>query len=240
MMKITLLTTATILPFLTGTSLALTPFSDNFNAQALNESRWSLQNFGNAKLSLGKKKFNFTVAKPSGDDYSVLEMKNNTPGFNESWEIILDVSNLAGQNGNVGTGMLISNADDPDDNVSFEFTGKGNGGGFTLIGIADDRDNPEKDFNVNPKISGGSLRVSFDKSTKLFSCWYDADAAKNGFKWKKIATFSPTGKGGDRRANWKMNPGSGRFKVMLFGYSDGKAVKAGKVSFDNFQLKAVR
>ena len=56
----------------------------------------------------------------------------------------------------------------------------------------------------------------------------------------KLSTFSPTGRGGDRRGNWDMNLAGGRFGIQLFGFSDGANVAAGKVSFDNFKLKALR
>ncbi|RYG97131.1 MAG: hypothetical protein EON58_10475 [Alphaproteobacteria bacterium] len=238
-MKTTLLKTAVLLPLLTVTSLALTPVNDNFNSKTVNNVRWNLENFGAAKLAPGKKKLNFTVPKPSGDDYSILELKNNLPGYNESWEINLDVANLV-KNGKAGAGIIISNADDSEDSLEIAFTGKGKRGGFTLIGITDGKDNPQKDLKANPQISSGTLRVSFDKLTKLLSVSYDKNGAKNGFKWTAVGSFSPAGKGGDRRGNWNMNPGGGRFGIILFGYSDGKPVKAGQASIDNFKLKAVR
>ena len=93
---------------LTGTAAALTPISDNFNATVLSDSCWTLKNYAKGKLALKGGKMNFTVAVgPTGDDFSVLELKNNRPGYNESWELILDVTNTSGQGAKVGTGFLI-------------------------------------------------------------------------------------------------------------------------------------
>jgi hypothetical protein len=92
----------------------------------------------------------------------------------------------------------------------------------------------------NPGVGSGSMRISFDKKTKLFTFWYDSSGSANGFQWVKISTFSPTGKGGDRSGNWNMNPGSGRFGIQLFGYAEGQSIASGKLTLDNFALKAVR
>jgi hypothetical protein len=227
--------------FLTGTALALTPFSDNFNATALNTSRWTLENYAKGKLTQGAGKVNFTVAAtPTGDDFSTLELKNNRPGYNESWEVILDVANTSGQGYKVGTGVLIFNADDYGDQVGLEFNGKGRGAGFVTIGITNDKDNPQQDIRVNPNVTKGSLRVTFNKTSKLFTFWYDSTGSADGLVWTQLATFSPTGKGGDRRGNWQMNSGGGRFGIQLYGFAENRSIAAGKVGFDNFKLKALR
>lgn len=226
-----------LFPLFTGVSSALTPFSDNFNAATLNKARWSLENNGKGKLAHGNGRINFTVSgKPTDDDYGLLELKNNQPGYNESWEAILDVKNAL-KGTTLGTGMLIHNADDYEDQVSLEFNGKT---GFVSVSITDDEDNAEDDIRKVVKISQGSIRISFDKTTKLLSFWYDKTGSADGFAWKRFATFSPTGKGGDRRGNWKMNPGGGRFGIQLYAFAEERTVAAGKVSFDNFKLRAVK
>ena len=225
-------------PLLIGTASALTPFNDNFNATALNKIRWTLKNYAKGKLMQGGGKMNFTVAgSPTGDDFSVLELKNNRPGYNESWEVILDVVNTTGQGNRVGTGLLVFNADDDGDQVMLEFNGRGRKGGFLVTDVTNDRDDPMQDIRVNPNVTKGSVRITFDKTSKLFTFWYDSTGPADGLVWKQLSTFSPTGKGGDRRGNWQMNPGAGRFGIQLFGLSDGRSVSSGKVSFDNFKLK---
>ncbi len=224
--------------FITGNCLALTPFSDKFNAKTLNKSRWTLKNHGKGRLAPGNGRVNFTVAaKPTGDDFSTIDLKNNRPGYNESWEIILDVANTANLGSKAGVGFQIYNAADPRDVAALEFYGKS---GFVAITITDGKDKPADDLMRNPGVRKGSIRISFDKSTKLVSFWYDATGSANGFQWKRIGTFSPTGKGGTRRGNWKMNPSTGRFGIQLFGFGEGRVIPGGKVSLDNFKLKAVR
>lgn len=216
---------------------ALTPIRDNFNAAKLNTSRWALKNYAKGKLAQKSGRLNFTVAKPpTRDDSATLELRNNQPGFNESWQVTLDVANSQNAGFSAGAGIWIFNASDPKDGVFLEFYGKK--AGFNVIGITDDRDNPAGDISINPGVNSGSMRISFSKTTKLFTFWYDKSGSANGYQWVKICTFSPTGKGGDRRGNWKMNPGGGRFGVRLFGYSERQSIAAGKITMDNFALKA--
>lgn len=68
-------------PILTGSALALTPFSENFKATKLNTSRWTLKNAGKGKLTQASGRLNFTVAaSPTDDDYGILTLRNNRPG----------------------------------------------------------------------------------------------------------------------------------------------------------------
>lgn len=230
----------TMLHLLAGTASALTPFSDNFNAAKLNTARWLPNNFAKGKLSPGSQRMNFTVSNPpTGDDAAMLTLRNNQPGFNESWQVVLDVTNTRTSGNDTGTGIWIYNATDEEDGVFLEFYGRN--GGFNVINVTNDEDNSADDVSRNPRISSGSMRISFDKTTKLFTFWYDKTGSADGFKWVRISTFSPTGKGGDHRGNWNMNPGSGRFGVRLFGFAENnqkQAIPSGQISFDNFALKA--
>jgi hypothetical protein len=216
---------------------ALTPFKDNFTGASLNNSRWTVQKIGRGKVAQTSGRVQFTVpSPPTEDDASILRLRNNQPGYNENWEVVMDVGNTVNAGYDVGVGFGISNADDPKDSVNLEFYGKGKG--FNFIGITDDADKPNLDISSNPRVASGSMRISFDKTTKLFTFWHDKSGSSNGFQWVKICTFSPTGKGGDRRGNWKMNPAGGRFNVFLFGFSDMKAFGSGQLTLDNFSLRA--
>lgn len=234
------ITTLAACHLLAGHASALSPFSDNFNAAKLNTSRWTLKNDAKGKLVQSSGRLNFTVASPpTGDDSATLELRNNQPGFNENWQVTLDVTNTLGSGYLCGPGIWIFNSADRKDGVFLEFYGKQDG--FNVIGITDDRDNPAGDIMRNPGVSSGSMRISFSKTTKLFTFWYDKTGSANGYQWVKICTFSPTGKGGDRSGNWNMNPGSGRFGIQLFGYSENPSpIVTGKLTMDNFALKAAK
>lgn len=228
-----------LLPVLTGTASALTPVSDDFSAAALNTSRWLYEKGGKGKLAQTTGRLNYTAAKPpTEDDYAILDLRNNRPGYNENWQIILDVTNYANKGEDVGVGISVFNSADPLDNVNLEFYGAGPRGGFNFIGVTDDFDDITKDVRAFPNVTRGSMRVSFSKTTKLFTFDYDRTGSADGFQWVKLCTFSPTGKGGTQRGNWKMNPGGGSFGVRIFGYSEFQGVAKGKATLDNFVLKA--
>lgn len=219
--------------------MALTPASDNFNAKLLSATRWTTEVGDRGRLTQSGGRLNYTAASPTTeDDYAVLTLRNNRPGYNENWQVIVDVTNSAGRGSDVGVGITIANGADPMDNVNLEFYGKGSDGGFNFIGITDDVDDASQDITARPNVTKGSLKIAFNKSTKLFTFWYDRTGSADGFQWKRLCTFSPTGKGGDRRGNWKMNPAGGNFSVHLFGYSEFQTLASGKVTLDNFVLKS--
>jgi len=225
--------------FFSGSASALTPLTENFNAAKLNTKRWSLTNGGKGVFAQSKGALNFTVpAKLTGDDYAILTLKNNQPGYNESWEVIADVVNKTGLGSKAGVGIQIYNADDSKDQISLEFYSAGGSGSFVAIGFADDQDDPRKDIQAGVDSVSGSMRLSFDKKTKWFTFWYDATGSADGYQWKELATYSTTGRGGLRGGNWKMNPAGGRFAIHLVGFSEGRAVAKGKAKLDNFSLKA--
>jgi hypothetical protein len=227
-----------IIPFLFQNAMALTPVSDNFNSRLLNAARWTSESGSGGKLTQSSGRVNFTTSRAIDDPYAMLTLRNNRPGYYEDWQIILDVTNTANKGKDVGVGIMVANGADPLDSVNLEFYGTGPRGGFNFIGITDDEDDASQDITAKPNVSKGSMKVAFNKTTKLFTFWYDRTGSADGFQWKRLCSFSPTGKGGDRRGNWKMNPAGGNFTLAVFGYSENQVVTNGKASFDNFLLKA--
>lgn len=215
---------------------ALTPFSDAFSATSLNTTRWSLQNGGTGKLRQATSRINYTATSPAtDDDYSIMTLRANRPGYNESWKVILDVTNTSGKGDSIGVGISIANAADLLDSVNLEFYGAGENGGFNFIGITDDYDNYLDDVSANPGITKGSMKVAYNGTTKLFTFWYDVTGSQDGYQWVRLCSFSPTGVGGTKRGNWNMGDTSG-FRVRVFGYSELQVISGGKVFFDNFKL----
>lgn len=222
--------------------LALTPASDRFNTENLNTSLWRMfhTEIGTLSQSGGRVHYTMTRTDRQDDGEAGLKLLNNTPRYNESWQVMLDVRNTAGKNDDVGVGITIKNAADPDDNVNFEFYGKGKLGGFNFYGVTNDVDDESQDIKVNPQVNQGSLRISFSAKTKLFTFWYDLTGSEDGFQWRRLGTFSPTGRGGDRRGNWNMTNTGGRFYINIVAYSDYHDISKGQVSFDHFTLKAAK
>lgn len=214
---------------LAGSADALTPVSDNFNSTQLNKSRWSLKSpTGAGKLSQASGRILFTTSS-SSDAEPYMDLRNSRPGYNENWEARVDVVNATNQGQDVAAGLWVLNADDPRDAALVEFYGKGSRG-FNVIRVIDGRDTPNKDVRASAAGNQGSLRITFDKTRKLLTFWRDKTGPADGIKWEKITTFSAK--------NWNMNPGGGRFIIRLSAYSYAGPVTKGKVTLDNFALKA--
>ncbi|MES2920964.1 MAG: hypothetical protein V4819_05440 [Verrucomicrobiota bacterium] len=227
--------------YFAGTCLALTPVRESFNV-ALNPARWIVGGSPYAKLQQGSGRLNFTVGPTSTEeDYASAELYGNQPGYNESWQVIVDVSNTANAGDDVGAGLYIYNPSSYTNILYFEFYGDGKGrqGGFQVSILKDAFGNYlEPHLINNPRVKKGSLRITFNKTTKLITFFCDKTGSADGYQWKKVGTFSPTGVGGDRRLNWNMNPTTGRFGIGLEAFGDNRLVRNGRVNMDNFILKA--
>lgn len=226
--------------FFTGNCLALIPFSDDFSGK-LDKTHWLPGSFGAGailKQSGGRLNFSMPVAKPQEVDIW-LELLNRA-GYNESWQAILDVVNTNSHRGNSSTGLWVSNGDDPSDVVYLEFLGKGPKAGFNASFVVDGLYSAGADLNTNPGVTKGSIRITFNKTTKILAFWYDKTGSADGYKWTKLGTFATNGVGGDRRGNWQMNDGTGTFVIKLAGYVENKVIAQGTESMDNFFLKALK
>ena len=227
---------------LTGTCLALTPVEDSFNATALNTKRWQLSQFQNAKLRQAGERLNFLVrASTPDEDYAFVELINNQPGYNENWQLLLDVKNTTGQGDRVGVGFWIFNADDPSDVVFFEFYGSPGKKERNCVRASFILDGTHiaGDLNLKEKLTtSGRLKLTFNKQTKRFAFFFRSD--EKGSNWLSLGTFSVNGVGGTTRANWNMNPGSGRFGIRLEGYGENRVVASGAANMDDFVLGALK
>jgi hypothetical protein len=222
---------------LAGNCLALTPVEDTFSGKKLNETHWYQTSYFKGKLAQEGGKLNFVVTdkKPTAKDYSALELVPSQPGFNESWEVIFDLSNTSNLGKKAGCGIQIFNYDDRGDYLYVEFYGKS---GIAAGVLADLHEVPGGRLTTKVAIPKGSIRIHFDAATKLMTFYISATSKAKGYKWNEIGTFSPTGKGGDVRANWKLKPAKGRFGIVLYGFGVSQKVAAGKVTIDNFNLFA--
>ncbi len=226
----------------TGDCMALTPFNDDFTGTRLDKASWLPGIYGTGAIlrqSGGRLNFQMPVAKPKEVDVW-LELTASQPGYNENWQAIVDVVNTNNHRGDSSPGLWISNGNDSSDVVYLEFLGKGTQGGFDASFEVDGLYTAGADMVANPGVSKGSIRISFSKSTKILTFWYDKTGSADGYKWTKLGTFATNGVGGDRRGNWQMNDETGRFVIKLAGYVENKVIAQGTESMDNFILKALK
>jgi hypothetical protein len=215
---------------------AVTPFFEVFSAASLNTARWSLTKDG-GQLAPSAGKLTFTAPELDDGASAYIILRGIEPKYNESWEVTVDAVNSTRLETWTFIGVAVLNSADLDDSVGLE--------------ISSERDLTEifSDFETNGEKSGAdvektissisvSLRVTFSSATKVISLWY---RTSSGAAWKEHATFSTNNSAGSkRRGNWQMNKTSGRFKIGLYGGSEGSAVRSGSMSLDNFQIRNLK
>jgi hypothetical protein len=234
-MKTTVLPSILALALLTGNALALTPVKESFNGTALNKTRWFQHKQDHGVLAPKNGKLNyFTKGAAMQNDFASIELLTSQPGYNESWQLILDLTNTSGAGTKAAGGLMLFNVQDRNDYLFLEFYGKPGLRG----GVITDGEHGDNSITLPKATSKGSLRISFDKTSKLLSLDISATNKAQGYQWIPVGTFSPSGKGGNIRANWKMNPGGGRFGVQLFGFDFKVKVLQNKITYDNFEISA--
>jgi len=222
--------------------LAISPLVESFDGDTLASGRWSFFTSPNALLQHSQNRLNFKVLKDTSDeDYCYAELINNQPGFNENWQLTLDVQNSAGKGDDAGVGFWIYNAENSSDVVFFEL--HGNKSKVRRVSVSasfvQGGEYLESQFNYRSRLlTSGRLKVVYSGKSKQFSFYFKSSV--KGADWTNLGSFSVNGVGGDARANWKMNPGSGRFGIRLQAYSEETLIGKGLMIMDNFELKGIR
>lgn len=219
---------------LAGNLLALTPIVEKFNGTDLDYNRWAPLFSGRGQFSLAKGKLSFVVpSRPTPNDYASIQLTSSQPGYNESWVIILDISQTTKAGNKAGCGIQLFNTQDRRDHLYLEFYGKAGLSGAVRV---NDQNLDNGDFSLKAGAPKGSIRVKFNKNTKLLTFSASLIPASEGYDWKEVGTFSPTGKGGDVNADWEMKSSSGTFGIELYGFGISQIIEPGKVTFANFSL----
>ena len=240
-MKTTLLAATALAIALAGNCPALTPVDETFNQDSLDPATWFQYTRGKGELSPSNKKLNFVVKKnASKDDFASIELLTSQPGYNEDWELVLSLKNTTGLGDSSGCGIMLFNVEDRRDFMYLEFYGKGRKGGVAAGVLVNGKHPENAKARVNPNVSKGSIRVTFDKKKKRMTLFVAPSTKPKDGDWIKIGTFSPKGSGGNINANWRMNRTKGRFGVQLFGFGENQVIPAGKMTLDSLRIHAPR
>lgn len=231
---------------LAGNCLAVTQVSEDFSATTLDPSRWYPTLYGHGTLRQAGGHLNYvTRGKPTKKDYAVIELLTSQPGYNENWEVVVDLTDKTKLGYDAGCGIMIVNSQERSDYLYLDFYGKGmmkNGklvaGGVSAGVLVDEKHPKNSRFTKNPKVAKGAVRFRFNATTKLLTLFVSPTQKAEGYTWLKIGTFSPAGKGGDVNGDWKMKDGTSRFAIQIFGFANAEPITAGKVWLDNFSVNA--
>ncbi len=219
----------------TGTLQAVTPFSDIFSTPT-NTNRWKVSQFGSGKIASSGGEILFTVPKnPTGDDFALFALRGIQPTVNEDWEVIVDVSNTTAKGQQSGPGLAIENAADRNDAVFIEFYNNWSVSTVNSIFMTNEKDNASLDISRTVPGSKVSLRAAYKKATKIITLSYRS--LPSG-PWAQLSSFSPFNSAtSPRRGNWNLNPKTGKFNVVIYGYSDGNIITSGSITLDNFSIR---
>jgi len=221
-----------------------TSYNDNFDGQTLDSSKWELfTEDDNINMILDSGRLNYVrTGTPTDDDFAVLEFIATEPGYDESWEVIVDVTNTAPRSDEdqfTGAGIEILDAQNLDTTYNAVFLELGNEFRsrvtFRSNFITDDNDQPELDDEIDEGDTSGSLRISYNGTSKVFSIWVDPSGSGDGFEWQLLSSYGIAGTGGIRNTNWDMTS-SGTFLIGIYGLSGNLQVSTGTVTFDNFRF----
>jgi hypothetical protein len=221
--------------FLSETAFALTSITERFKATQLNETRWYHYHSDKTSLVPLNGKLNLVISsKPSHTDFTSIELLSSQPGYNEDWQVIVDLANTSKLGNKAGCGLMLFNVADRSDYLFVESYGKS---GLAAGMLVDGHSPDNARFSLNVGAPKGALRVRFNAATKLLTFYVSATGFAAGYDWKKVGTVSPTGKGGKVNGNWRMSPTNGRFGIQLYGFGDS-TIEAGKITLDNFKVSA--
>ena len=163
----------------------------------------------------------------------------SSPGYDKDWEVSVEVSNLAPLTqffSEAGIGLAVFETSDNTKSVQMELyryrESSSSSGYYSSLNGGNERDRATG-FTYR------ALRISFDATTKVLTCYQGSGSIPEGYSWTEFAAYGIAGSGGTRgNTNWGM-VGTQQFRVALFAYSDAATVTSGTMHTDNFRLAPV-
>jgi hypothetical protein len=212
---------------------------DDFNDNHKDSSKWGTDElFGNGRLKEANAYLGYTCTTGTLDDDDILPWIANRGPYTANWEAQLDIVNnttisIAGQVNSFG--LKVRNPSDSGDEIFVELYNSSLGSlparrGFD--GAMEENDVFVASGDTGEAPTTGSVRLTFDATTKVFTCYY----ATNNHDWIELSSFGIAGSGGSTtNANWAMTD-TDTFPVYVYGYSTGMAVSVGTLYADNFSI----
>lgn len=204
---------------------------------------------GHGQLNRARHHLEYSVPVPdlaSGDE-AYRPWGGSTPALSTDWEVSVDVSNIAVPAGDqvASFGLEVLDANNYDNYAFVEIYSsrlhvpalrRGFKADLAVAGVELGKDTILGD-HMDIGVTSGSVRLTFNSSTKVLTAWFDPGGGTNGYLWERLGTFGIAGAGGSTtNADWRMQ-GNDAFIVTLYGYSRGMAISAGQMYGDNFLIQ---
>ncbi|MEQ1748674.1 MAG: choice-of-anchor D domain-containing protein, partial [Prosthecobacter sp.] len=194
----------------------------------------------------GRVEYRVTTPDVNYDETSrpwALNIARNTDAF----DVILDVFNNVNPAGaaNASVGISVTSLENTQDSIYMELgrSGPGGDGSGFLAGLSSnvyggDEVPPYTTPTNHPAVTTGSVRLSYNPTTKIFTAYYDTTGSGDGFQWQSYGTFGvgdAPGNGATRNSPWQLSGNKG-FIVSISGFSEALVVSSGSVYADNFSV----
>ena len=233
----------TIVAALTGhISLASAAISgsDNFDDDSKNTSRWGTDRASSsaAMTETGRRLQYTSTATTTQIAYRPWILNQAT--FDTNWEVIADVGNSTsmpslGAYSSMGFELFPTTGYSP--SLYFGLYAATDTGLPALRGFESGLLNGDNQIGYKADTSGtsaGAIRLAFDASTKILTCYTDADGSTGGYVWKKHASYGIKSGGGENgNLNWSMADAS-TFQLSIYGSSQNIQIASGAMYVDNF------
>ncbi|MGV3659986.1 MAG: choice-of-anchor D domain-containing protein [Prosthecobacter sp.] len=226
---------------------ALWSGSDDFNDNVRDPAKWAAADsvHGGAQLVETGSRLEYRAGTPdAGHDDALRHWLGIIPDNDQAFEVILDVHNgVTGDNASIG--LSITSIQDPRDNLSMELYRVGpDGSGFLSVlrsNVYDGNEVLPRTLPSGHVVTAGSLRVTYDAQTKVFTTYHDTTGSADGHQWQLHSSFGVgvSGGGATRNSPWLLGNNAG-FTVSISGFSEGLVIPAGQVYADNFSLHPPR
>ncbi len=216
------------------------PIADDFNDNSKDPARWGADTgFGNGVLTETSQRVQFTISSGTEFDLERRPWVGSTLSYSSDWIVQLDVVDTT-----------TPTQDDELNAVGVALIEEGNDGNEIFMELYSS-DNPAARTGFNSglfeefadiefidtapmTITGGTLRMEYESSTKVITLYYDATLAGEQ-AWVRLGSYGVAGNGGDANADWTMSNGSA-FVINLQGYSQNMNISPGQAHSDNFRV----
>lgn len=222
---------AVLLLSLCQSALAIHSFKDQFSKAAIN-SKWEpVDDGGGAVVAGGVVHYIASSASGGGG----LLLKTPQPSVAENWEAIVTINNTAPTTKYSWVGIAVGKPSDPFAyNASIEIETD-----FNQCFLRHYHTTPAKE-KIGAEMSAPArkliVRIRYNAAKRLLTFSYRPNTTAD---WKTLSTFSPFNDTNVKnRANWKLNPATGKFSVAVFaGTEDYRLIKKGVLTADDFVIR---
>ena len=234
-------------------------FVETFNSSPVDPGRFTLavtggaQGLVNTVAGANVLEYRVPTPDPNGDEMTLALVPGKCPDTRSNWSIVVDLVNKtvpeSGQHSSLG--LVLRNAADPRDEILVEFqqlpaTATFPNGMTKLVcdmsvdGVIVPES--ERQFNLLGRFDSIGLRFSYLADEGVILVRFDRfglEETIGEFTWETLAAYGIAGGDGTPATEWNMySPGTDRFAVEAYAFTENLAVLPWQMGIDVFEISA--